>query len=89
MGRAERPACPNCGAVLTLLADNPTNDYYVVTSRRLGSPNRWSWEIRRKSKPMGIKMTEDGFQPDLAAQFAGNRALTDFLAELAKEEKRK
>jgi len=88
MGRAERPACPNCGAVLTLLPDNPINDYYVVTSRRLGSPNRWSWEILRKSKPMGINMTGDGFQSDLAAQFAGNRALTDFLVELSKEEKR-
>jgi hypothetical protein len=37
---------------------------------------------------MGIKITEDGFQSDLAAQFAGNRALADFLAELSKEEKR-
>jgi len=65
------------------------NDYYVVTSRRGEHPDRWSWEIRRKSKPLGIKMTGDGFQSDRAAQSAGKQALADFLSELVKEEKRK
>jgi hypothetical protein len=48
---------------------------------------RWSWEIRRKSKPLGIKMTGDGFQSEMAAQFAGKRALADFLSDLSKEGK--
>lgn len=65
------------------------SDYYVITSRRGDLPDRWSWEIRRKSKPLGIKMTGDGYQSDTAAQFAGKNALTDFLADLSKEEKRK
>ena len=65
---------------------NP-NDYYVITSRRGEYPDRWSWEIRRKSKPLGIKMTADGFQSNSAAQFAGKKALADFLTELAKEHK--
>jgi hypothetical protein len=47
-----------------------------------------SWDMRRKSKPLGIKMTGDGFQSDGAAQFAGKQALADFLSDLAKEEKR-
>jgi len=64
------------------------NDYYVITSRRGEHPDRWSWEIRRKSKPLGIKMTGDGFQSDTAAQFAGKQALADFLSDLSKEEKR-
>jgi hypothetical protein len=38
------------------------NNYYVITSRRGEHPDRWAWEIRRKSKPLGIKMTEDGYQ---------------------------
>ena len=71
------------------MTDNPLNDYYVVTSRRDERPERWSWEIRRKSKPLGIKMTADGFQSETAAQFAGKRALADFLFDLLKEEKRK
>jgi hypothetical protein len=37
------------------MATNP-NDYYVITSRRGEHPDRWSWEIRRKSKRLGIKM---------------------------------
>jgi hypothetical protein len=53
------------------------NDYYVITSRRGEYPDRWSWEIRRKSNPLGIKMTADGFQSEMAAQFEGKRALAD------------
>ena len=65
------------------------NDYYVVTSRRGEHTEiRWSWEIRRKSKPLGIKMTGDGFQSETAAQFAGKSALADFLSDLAQEDKR-
>ena len=64
------------------------NDYYVITSQHSERPERWSWEIRRKSMPLGIKMTGDGFQSDMAAKFAGKRALADFLSDLSKEEKR-
>jgi hypothetical protein len=71
------------------MVTHPINDYYVITSRRGGYPDRWSWEILRKSKPLGIKMTGDGFQSEMAAQFAGKRALADFLADVLKEEKRK
>jgi hypothetical protein len=70
------------------MADNPIDDYYVVTSRRGQQPERWNWEILRKSKPLGIKMTGDGYQSDTAAQFAGKQALAEFLAALSKEEKR-
>jgi hypothetical protein len=70
------------------MATDP-DDYYLVTSRRSEQPERWSWEIRRKSTPLGIKLTGDGYQSDAAAQFAGKRELAEFLADLSKEEKRK
>jgi hypothetical protein len=70
------------------MTDNPINDYYVITFVRVGHPDRWSWEMRRKSKPLGIKMTGDGYQSDTAAKFAGKRALAEFLTELSREEKR-
>jgi hypothetical protein len=60
----------------------------LAAPRRGEHPDRWSWEIRRKSKPLGIKMTGDGYQSDTAAQFAGKQALAVFLTDLAKEEKR-
>jgi hypothetical protein len=69
------------------MADHPIDDYYVITSRRGEFPDRWSWEIRRKSKSLGIKMTGDGYQPDTAAQFAGKQTPAEFLADLSKEEK--
>jgi hypothetical protein len=56
----------------------------IFSSRRGEHPERWSWEIRRKSKPLGIKLSEDGFQSDSAAQFAGKRALEDFMSELTR-----
>ena len=71
------------------MTTSPISDYYVVTHRRGEQPANWSWEIRRKSTPLGIKMTGDGYQSDRAAQFAGKQALADFLFELLKEEKRK
>ena len=75
------------GLVCAMAAD-PIDDYYVITSRRGQQPERWSWEILRKSKPLGIKMTADGYQSDTAARFAGNQALAEFLTDLSKEEKR-
>ena len=71
------------------MANPPIHDYYVVSSPRGEHPDRWSWEIRRKSTPLGIKMTGDRYQSETAAQFAGKRALADFLLDLSQEEKRK
>jgi hypothetical protein len=62
-------------------------DYFVFTSESGNTPNPWSWEIRRKSRPMGIKVSESGFRSSQAADLAGKRALSDFLIELAREEK--
>jgi hypothetical protein len=38
---------------------------------------------------LGIKMTGDGLQSEMAAQFAGKQALAEFLVALSKEENRK
>jgi hypothetical protein len=64
-------------------------DYYVFATRLGERPERWGWEIRRRSQPLGIKIHEDGFQSRMAAEFAGKRALANFLSDLSQEEKRK
>ena len=74
--------------VQTLNARNPALDYYVITARRGEYPDRWCWEILRKTSPLGVRMTAGGFQSDTAAQFAGKKALADFLSNLSEEEKR-
>jgi hypothetical protein len=78
--------CSSCGLVCGMAINR--DDYYVITFRPGQYPDRWSWEIRRKSKPLGIKMIADGFQSEMAAEFAGKRALANFLTDLWKEERR-
>jgi hypothetical protein len=62
-------------------------DYFVFTSESGNTPNPWSWEIRRKSRPIGIKLSESSFRSSQAADFADKRTLSDFLIELVREEK--
>jgi hypothetical protein len=66
---------------------NNLDDCYLVASQSEARAGRWSWEIRRISKPLGVKLTADGFQSDMATQFAGKRALANFLSNLLKEER--
>ena len=70
------------------LASPAKPDYYIATSETDKRPNPWRWEIRRYSKPMGVTFSEDGFRSQSAAEFAGKRALQNFLEQLAAEEKR-
>ena len=64
------------------------NEYFVTTSRSGERPERWRWEIQRKSIPLGVKLTADGFQSEAVAKLAGKRALDELLSELSKEERR-
>ena len=63
-------------------------EYFVITSRQSGHPERWSYEIQRRGTPMGVKLIANGFKSEAAAKFAGERALNEFLSELSKEERR-
>jgi hypothetical protein len=63
-------------------------DYYIVTLETDRRPFSWRWEIRRHSHPMGVKLGAGGYESQGAAEFAGKRALEEFLVELSKEERR-
>lgn len=63
-------------------------DYYIVASETGERPYPWCWEIRRHSKPMGVKITEGGYRSKTAAEYAGKMALTRFLEAFANEERR-
>lgn len=69
------------------MSDKPA--YNVITSETKKRPNPWKWELYREGKPLGVKVTEEGYVSKTAAEFAGQRALKEFLELLAKEEKRK
>jgi hypothetical protein len=60
---------------------NLEDDYFALT-KRCGRPkNRWTWEIRRRSKPSNIKYDADDFATAQEARFAGVKALKE-LKEL-------
>jgi hypothetical protein len=65
-----------------MLRPSPRRSFYIVVSQE-GSEQDWFWEIRRKRKPLGVKLREGGFRSHHAAQAAGRIALEDFLNGLA------
>lgn len=64
-------------------------DYYVATFDTGQGPHPWRWEIRRHSKPMGVKLGAGGYKSQGAAEFAGKTALESFFIELEIEQRRK
>jgi hypothetical protein len=64
------------------------SDYYIVTFQTNSDLQSWHWEFRRSRSPMGVKVTEGGYQTQKAAEYAGKRELAQFLELLAKEESR-
>ena len=64
------------------------SDYYIVTIQTNSDGQSWHWEIRRCHNPMGVRVTEGGYQTQMAAEYAGKRELAEFLDMLAKEERR-
>jgi len=63
-------------------------DYYITAFEAGQRPHPWRWELRRQSRPMGVRVGRSGYQSKAAAEYAGKQALEDFLEALAKEERR-
>jgi hypothetical protein len=68
-----------------MLRPSPRRSFYVTVSRAGSGEHGWCWEIRRKRRPMGIRLREGGFRSHRAAQLAGKQALEDLLNGLAIE----
>jgi hypothetical protein len=66
-----------------------TPDYYIEAIDTGMRPHSWRWELRRRSKPMGVKLGADGYQSQAAAEHAGKQTLERFLQDLANEQWRK
>jgi hypothetical protein len=64
-------------------------DYYIETIDTGARPYPWRWEIRRRSKPMGVKLGAGGYQSQASAELAGKHALERFLVDVEKEKRRK
>jgi hypothetical protein len=64
---------------------NLSNDYFVI-AKLCGCPKTlWTWEIKRRSKPLGVKYCGDEFKEAQSAKLAGENALKEFLNGLCQE----
>ena len=68
-----------------MLRPLPRKSFYVVVSWTGDDREAWGWEIRRKRRPMGVRLWQGGFRSHRAAHSAGRTALEDFLNGLAME----
>jgi hypothetical protein len=66
-----------------MLRPSPRRSFHVVVTRNGTAHEAWCWEIRRKWKPMGVRLWEGGFRSYRAAELAGRSALEDFLNGLS------
>jgi hypothetical protein len=69
------------------VAENLGDDYFLIIkrcwrSRRVRRP-RWTWEIRRRSKPVNVKYDGDEYRTAQDARLAGETALKDLLNNLS------
>jgi len=61
-------------------------DCYIVTSQTGDRRSPWRWDIKRQSRPMGVKLGAGGYQTQLEAERAGRQVLADLLQKIAREE---
>jgi hypothetical protein len=63
------------------------DDYFVIIKRvgrhRMARRNRWTWEIRRRSEPLGVKYNGNKYPTPQDAKLAGEAALKEFLHQLS------
>jgi hypothetical protein len=63
------------------------DDYFVIVKRcghhRNTRQTRWTWEIRRRSTPLGVRFDGDEFATPQDARLAGETALSDLLHKLS------
>jgi hypothetical protein len=60
----------------TIMAWEP--DYYIITLETNRGRFPWRWEIRRRGKPMGVKLGAGGYQTQETAERAGQQLLSAF-----------
>jgi hypothetical protein len=61
----------------------PLSDYFVEISR--DADGLWRWEIKRRSRPLGVRLYNSGFRTPAEAQLAGEQFLKNFLDAIGRE----
>jgi hypothetical protein len=58
-------------------------DYFVEIAK--DTDGLWRWEIKRHSRPLGVKLYEGRFRTPAEAQLAGENFLKQFLGSIDRE----
>ena len=61
------------------------NDYFVIVKfvgLPRARPKRWTWEIRLRSKQLGVKYEGEEYVTAQDARLAGEKALNELLHDL-------
>src|SRR3954465_6279612 len=66
-------------------APSRSQEYFVVTVAR-GFPPLWTWEIRRRPRPLGVILSGAEFRTEVDAKLACEKALIELLVRLSAEE---
>ncbi len=61
------------------------SDYSLVITSIDPLKGPWSWQIERKSRPLGVKFYRNDFKSQSVAKIDGEKALKDFLDRLCRE----
>jgi hypothetical protein len=59
-------------------------DYFIVVTRDPRSPG-YGWQIKRRAKPMGVKLEDHNLASHHLAKAAGKRALEQLLDGISTE----
>ncbi len=58
------------------------SDFFIIT-RQDKATRAWGWEIQRRSKPLQVRLHDDGFASASAAKAAARKVLEALLDTLA------
>ena len=59
------------------------SDYFVEIAR--DDEGLWRWEIKRRSRPLGVMLYNSGYPAPSDAQLAGEQFLREFLDAMGRE----
>src|SRR5262249_44701798 len=70
---------PKLAAYPARMATRPI--YYIVCFNTGEKPYPWAWELKRTGEPMGVRISERGYQSKTEAEHAGENSIKKVLGD--------
>ncbi len=79
------PAAAMTGDIDRLIHARHNHHYFVAIRRVRDFPRGYAWEIRRRRKPMGVKLEGGVYRSAQSAHAAGTEVLYELLRSILRE----